>query len=396
MRSSLNPPASVLIIDDDPSVLESYTVLLEEEFQVHTASTGEAGLACFQREPIDLLLLDLRLPTMGGLEVLQRVKTLDAQVPVIVITALNEARTAAAAMKLGACDYLVKPCDIDTTLHLVRTTLAHQHTPPVPLVTPGDTPIPHVLDLLVGQSATLHQLATAVSRVAETDATVLLTGESGVGKELVARALHQQSRRRTRPLVALNCAAVTEPLAESLFFGHERGAFTGAVARHQGVFERTHGGTLLLDEVGSLRLDAQAKLLRVLQEQTFERVGGHQTLRVNVRIVASTNQDLRHLVEARAFREDLFYRLHVVPIRVPPLRERRDDIPLLVRHFLAHYNQVFGRHVPGLTLAALAVLGRYAWPGNVRELEHLIERLVATSRPRVLDVADLPPELCAA
>lgn len=393
MRTPLSIPPSVLIIDDDPSLLESYTVLLEDEFQVHTASTGEAGLACLQREAIDLLLLDLRLPAMGGLEVLRRVKILDAQIPVIVITALNEARYAAEAFKLGASDYLVKPCDIDTTLTLVRTALARQETPRGTVITPAETAMPRVLDMLVGQSAPLCQLATTVSRVAETDAMVLLTGEHGVGKELVARALHQQSPRRTGPFVAVSCATITETLAESLLFGHERGAFTGAETQHQGILERARGGTLVLDEVGSLRPAVQETLLRVLQERTFERVGGHQTLRVEVRIIATTNQDLHHLVEARAFREDLFYRLNVVPIQVPPLRERRDDIPLLVRHFLAHYNQMFGRQVPGMTLEALAVLERYPWPGNVRELEHLIARLVALSRPRVLDVADLPPEV---
>jgi len=228
----------VLIIDDDPSLLESYTVLLEDEFQVHTASTGEAGLACIQREAIDLLLLDLRLPAMGGLEVLRRVKALDAQMPVIVITAINEARYAAEAFKLGACDYLVKPCDIDTTLTLVRTTLARQEAPRGPVITAAETAVPRVLDVLVGQSAPRRQLATTISRVAETDATVLLTGENGVGKELVARALHQQSPRRTGPLVAVNCATITETLAESLFFGHERGAFTWAETRQQGAFER--------------------------------------------------------------------------------------------------------------------------------------------------------------
>jgi DNA-binding NtrC family response regulator len=393
MHAHLDVLPRVLIIDDDPHLLEAYTVLLEDEFQVLTATTGEAGLACLHREAIDLLLLDLRLPAMDGLDVLQRVKMIDAQVPVIVITARDEARCAAAAFKLGAVDYLVKPVDIHTALPLLRQTLARPEAPRSPLLTPAETTVPRLLEVLVGQSAPLRQLATALSRVAETDATVLLTGESGVGKELVARALHQQSPRRTRPFVALNCAAIPETLAGSLFFGHERGAFTGAQARHHGAFERAHWGTLLLDEVGSLRPEAQATLLRVLQERTFERIGGQQPLHVDVRVVASTNQDLAHLVEARLFREDLFYRLNVVPLRVPSLRERREDIPLLVRHFLAHYNQVFARHVPGLTLDALAVLGRYPWPGNVRELEHLIARLVATSRPRVLDVADLPPEL---
>lgn len=331
-----------------------------------------------------------------GFEVLRRVKTIDAAVPVIVITAVNEARRAADAFKLGARDYLVKPFDVACTLEVLRRTVATSPGLRSIPVTPVETAVPRACGEMVGQSAPMQQVATLLSRVADTDATVLITGESGVGKELVARALHQQSPRRLGPFVAVNCAAITPALAESAFFGHERGAFTGAIARHQGAFERAQRGTLLLDEVGSLPPEVQATLLRVLQERTFERVGGQQTLHVDVRVVASTNQDLAHLVEARGFREDLFYRLNVVPLRVPALRERRDDIPLLVRHFLAHYNQVFARNVPGMTLEALALFGRYAWPGNVRELEHLIARLVATSRPRVLDVADLPPELHAA
>jgi len=238
----------------------------------------------------------------------------------------------------------------------------------------------------------MRQLFTLLSRVADTDATVLISGETGVGKELIARALHQQSRRRAHPLTVVNCAAITEPLAESMLFGHERGAFTGAVTRHRGAFERAQTGTLFLDEIGSLRLEVQAKLLRVLQEHTFERVGGEEALHVDMRVIAASNQDLRHQVAVGLFREDLFYRLQMVPLVVPPLRDRIEDIPLLVRHFLPKYNQAFGRHVPGLTLEALAALGRYPWPGNVRELEYLIARLVATSRPRQIDIADLPSE----
>ncbi|MGE3537384.1 MAG: sigma-54-dependent transcriptional regulator [Candidatus Tectimicrobiota bacterium] len=386
----------VLIIDDDLPLLESYTVWLEEEFQVYTAPTGEAGLACFQREAIDVLLLDLRLPAMDGIEVLRRVKMIDAAVPVIVVTARDEARAAVEALKLGAVEYLVKPFDLETTLPLLRQALLRPEGSGRALLTPADTAVPRVLEVLVGQSTALHHLASALSRVAETDATVLLTGESGVGKELVARALHHVSPRRGEPFVAVNGAAIPAPLAGSLLFGHERGAFTGATTRQRGAFERAQRGTLLLDEVGGLPPEVQATLLRVLQERRFERVGGQHPLRADVRIVASTNQDLQHLVEAGRFREDLFYRLHVVPLRVPPLRERREDIPLLVRHFLAQYNRVFVRHIPGMTLEALALLGRYAWPGNVRELEHVIARLVATSRPRVLEVTDLPSEILAA
>jgi len=392
-RAPLDPSPGVLIIDDDAHLLESYTVLLEDEFQVYTATTGEEGLAYLQRETIGLVLLDLRLPTMDGLEVLRRVKTIDATVPVIVITAVDEVRRAAEAFKLGAREYLVKPLDVTCMLEVIRGAVAsplyHGRSP----VTPVETGVPLAFGEVVGHSAPMQQLATLLSRVADTDATVLITGESGVGKELVARALHQQSARAAGPFVAVNCGAITEALAESLLFGHERGAFTGAVARHQGAFERAHRGTLLLDEVGSLRPEVQAILLRVLQEHVVERVGGQRSLAVDVRLVASSNTELRQLVEAQTFREDLFYRLNVVPLHVPPLREHREDIPFLVRHFLAHYNRVFGRAIPGMTFAALTVLARYPWPGNVRELEHCIARLVATSRPRVLDVADLPSEI---
>ena len=392
MRTTLRRSPHVLIIDDDQSLLESYAVLLEDEFRVYTATTGEDGLACLQREDIDLLLLDLRLPSMDGLEVLRRVKVIDDRVAVIVITAMNEARLAAEAFKLGVAEYLVKPFDVKPTLALLRRTLrCRQEASDIPRqLEEATSPFPP--DFLVGRSPQMRQLFTLLSRVADTDATVLISGETGVGKELVARALHHQSRRRTHPLTVVNCAAITEPLAESMLFGHERGAFTGAITRHRGAFERAQTGTLFLDEIGSLRLEVQATLLRVLQERTFERVGGEEALHVDVRVIAASNQDLRQQVAMGRFREDLFYRLQMVPLVVPPLRDRIEDIPLLVRHFLRKYNQAFGRHVPGLTLEALAALGRHPWPGNVRELEYLIARLVATSRPRQIDVADLPVE----
>ncbi len=377
MRTSFDLSPSVLIIDADAHLLESYTAVLDDEFQVYTATTGEEGLARLQREAIGLVILELLLSTMDGLEVLRRIKMIDATVPVIVITAVDAVRYAAEAFKLGAREYLVKPLDVTCMLEVVRAAMAsppwHGRSP----VTPVETVVPLAFGEVVGQSTPMQQLATLLSRVADTDATVLITGESGVGKELVARALHQQSARAAGPFVAVHCGAMTEVFAERLLFGYERGVFTGAVTQHQGVFERAHRGTLLLDEVGSLRPEVQATLLRVLQERVVERVGGHQSLAVDVQLV----------------REDLFYRLNVVPVHVPPLRDRREDIPFLVRHFLAHYNRVFGRTLPGLTFAALTVLARYSWPGNVRELEHCIARLVATSRPRVLDVADLPSEI---
>jgi DNA-binding NtrC family response regulator len=383
----------ILIIDDDKSLLESYTVLLEDEFQVYTAETGEAGLDLLRHEDVHLALLDVRLPGIDGLEVLRRIKVLDENIDVIMITAVKNVRVAVEAIKLGAYDYIVKPFEIDDILSLLQRTLEHQHLLREVLYLRSEVDRHQEMGNIVGRSAKMRQIYDLVTRVADTNVTVLINGESGVGKELIARAIHQQSQRRTNPFVAVNCAAISEHLVESELFGHERGAFTGAIEMHRGKFELAHMGTLFLDEVGSLRLDLQAKLLRVLQEREFERVGGSKTIRVDVRIVAASNQDLRQMVAERTFRDDLFYRLNVVPVHVPPLRERREDIPLLAQHFLIKYNKAFGRQVQGLTPEALAILTHYHWPGNVRELENIMGRLVAISRHRLLEAEDMPLDL---
>jgi len=382
----------ILIIDDDQSLLESYTVLLEDEFQVSTAESGERGLELLRHEDVHLILLDVRLPDISGIEVLRRIKVLDENVDVIMITAVKDVRVAVEAIKLGAYDYLEKPFEIDEILALLRRTLEHQNLLREVL---------YLRDLraevdrcfVVGRSPKMRLIYDLIVRVADTNATVLITGESGVGKELIARAIHQQSQRRLNPFVAVNCAAISEHLVESELFGHERGAFTGAIEMHRGKFELAHTGTLFLDEVGSLRLDLQAKLLRVLQEREFERVGGGKTIRTDVRIVAASNQDLKQMAADRMFRDDLFYRLNVIPVHVPPLRDRREDIPLLINHFLVKYNKDFGRQVQGVTAEALALLTHYHWPGNVRELENMIERLVVLSRHRILDLEDMPLDL---
>src|SRR2546422_1098621 len=382
----------ILIIDDDQSLLESYTVLLEDEFQVSTAESGEKGLEVLRHEDVHLILLDVRLPDISGIEVLRRIKVLDENVDVIMITAVKDVRVAVEAIKLGAYDYLEKPFEIDEILALMRRTLEHQNLLREVL---------YLRDLraevdrcfVVGRSPKMRLIYDLIVRVADTNATVLINGESGVGKELIARAIHQQSQRRLNPFVAVNCAAISEHLVESELFGHERGAFTGAVEMHRGKFELAHTGTLFLDEVGSLRLDLQAKLLRVLQEREFERVGGGKTIRTDVRIVAASNQDLKQMAADRMFRDDLFYRLNVIPVHVPPLRDRREDISLLINHFLMKYNKDFGRQVQGITSEALALLTHYHWPGNVRELENVIERLVVLSRHRILDLEDMPLDL---
>ena len=384
---------SVLIIDDDSSLLESYTVLLEDEFQVYTAQTGEEGLQRLRQEDVTVILLDVRLPGMDGLEVLRQAKAIDENVDVIMVTAVKDVRVAVEAIKLGAYDYLVKPFEIDEVLSLLRRTLERQSLIREVLYLRAEVDRHQDMGDIVGRSSKMRQIYDLIYRVADTNATVLVSGESGTGKELIAHAIHKQSQRRTKPFVSVNCAAISEHLIESELFGHERGAFTGAVEKHLGKFELANTGVLFLDEVSSLRLDLQAKLLRVLQEREFERVGGSKIIRVDVRIVAATNQELKQMVAEHAFRDDLFYRLNVVPIHVPPLRERREDIALLVDHFLTKYNKAFQRHVQGFTPAAVAALCHYHWPGNVRELEHVIERLVAITAHGTLGVEDLPLDL---
>jgi two-component system response regulator AtoC len=384
---------NILIIDDDKSLLESYTVLLEDEFQVYTAETGEAGLDLLRHQDVHIVLLDIRLPGIDGIEVLRRIKALDENVDVIMITAVKNVRVAVEAIKLGAHDYVVKPFEIDEILSLLRRTLERQSLLREVLYLRAEVDRYLEMGNIVGRNPKMRQIYDLITRVADTNATVLISGESGVGKELIARAIHQQSQRRGNPFVAVNCAAISEHLVESELFGHERGAFTGAVEMHRGKFELANTGTLFLDEVGSLRLDLQAKLLRVLQEREFERVGGSKTIRTDVRIVAASNQDLGQMVTERTFRDDLFYRLNVVPVHVPPLRDRRDDIPLLVQHFLAKYNKAFGRQVQGFTPEAVAILTHYHWPGNVRELENVIARLVVISRHQLLNVDDMPLDL---
>jgi len=392
MLAAIDVLPRILIIDDDQSLLESYTVLLEDEFQVSTAESGERGLDLLRHEDVHLVLLDVRLPDINGLEVLRRIKALDENVDVIMITAVKDVRVAVEAIKLGAYDYLEKPFEIDEILSLLRRTLEHQNLLREVLYL-RDLRAEGDRYFVVGRSPKMRQIYDLIARVADTNATVLINGESGVGKELIARAIHQQSQRRPNPFVAVNCAAISEHLVESELFGHERGAFTGAIEMHRGKFELAHMGTLFLDEVASLRLDLQAKLLRVLQEREFERVGGGKTIRTDVRIVAASNQDLKQMAAERTFREDLFYRLNVIPVHVPPLRDRREDISLLVNHFLRKYNKDFGRQVQGITSEALALLTHYHWPGNVRELENVIERLVVLSRHRILDIEDMPLDL---
>lgn len=387
----MTAPVTLLIADDDPAARELLAeVLTREGYRVRAASGGEECLLLAQTEPFDLALVDLRMPDLDGLQVLKRLASIQPGIPVLILTAFATIETAIAAIHAGAYDYLSKPFRMEEIKIVVRRTLEAQRLIRENLQYRQELEDRYRVENLVGQSPQMVEIYKLVARVANLDTTVLIQGETGTGKELVARAIHYASPRAARPLVVVDCAALPEALFESELFGHERGAFTGALSARHGLLEMSDGGTCLLDEIGELSPALQAKLLRVLQEKVIRRVGGNESLPVNIRILAATNQDLRKRVEEGDFRDDLYFRLNVVTITVPPLRERPQDIPLLAQHFLEKYARASGRQVTGLAKETLALLSAYDWPGNVRELEHAIERALALSSSGVLLPDDLP------
>ena len=383
----------VLVIDDEAGVRESLRIILQDDFEVLEAADGAAALEIVRSRRIDVALLDVRMPGESGPAVLPRILALSETIAVILMTAVPQVRTAVDAMKAGAYEYVIKPFEPDEILLLVRQAAQHRLLEREVRYLRSEFDRAHGFDALVGRHARMARLYELIAQVAPTPVTVLITAESGTGKELVARAIHRQSLRRDQPFVAVNLAAIPDTLLESELFGHEKGAFTGAHARKPGKFELAHGGTLFLDEVGSLRIDLQAKLLRALQEREVERLGGVRTTPVDVRVIAATNIDLKQAVRARTFREDLFYRLNVVPLSVPPLRDRKEDIALLVDHFVKKYSREFKKDVRGVSQGALPALEAYDWPGNVRELENVIERSVALATRSVILLEDLPLDL---
>ncbi len=382
--------AKVLIIDDEESILQSISDILEDEgYQVAVATTARAGAQKLETESPDLLILDVWLPDEDGLVFLKRLRKENPTLPVIVISGHGTVEMAVQAIKLGAFDFLEKPLSYDrvvvTVANALRFRALEEENIRLKARFTGRG--------LTGRSSLIERVRNEIMKVAATEATVLITGESGVGKEVAARMLHNLSRRAQGPFVAVNCAAIPDDLIESELFGYERGAFTGASTSKKGKFDLAHGGTIFLDEIGDMSLSAQAKVLRVLQEKCFERVGGTRTIQVDVRVVAATNKDLRREIEAGRFREDLYFRLNVVPIRIPPLRERPEDIPLLVEEFLEEFARHSGLGRKRISSGVLEVLCRYPFPGNVRELRNLIERLVIMSQGETIEVEDLPPEI---
>ncbi|HYL81454.1 MAG TPA: sigma-54 dependent transcriptional regulator, partial [Candidatus Acidoferrum sp.] len=383
--------ASVLVVDDDAGVRESFETVLAKDYDLVFASQGPEALRILSTRDINLVLLDIRMPGMDGIEVLRRIKELNDQTDVVIVTAVKSLKTAVEAIKLGASDYVTKPFDIHEILSLIKRVMEKQELLKEVLYLRSEVAWDRRFENLVGRNARMQEIYALITRIADNNATVLLNGESGTGKEVLARAIHQQSNRAQRPFVAVNCAAIPSELLESELFGHEKGSFTGAIATKVGKFELATGGSLFLDEVGSMRLDLQAKILRALQEREIERVGGTRTIKIDVRVIAATNRELKKAVEDGTFREDLYYRLNVIPITLPPLRQRRDDIPLLVEHFIAKYNREFNRKVKGFSAGATAALYQYEWPGNVRELENIIERAVTLGRGPAIQPSDLPP-----
>lgn len=370
---------TILIVDDEPAARQSLEVILEEEYRILGAESGLEALEIFQKESVDLILLDVNMPGMDGLEVLRRIKELDETVDIIMVSALNLARKAVEAIRLGAFDYITKPYEPDDILSTVRRAIDQQKLHKELDFLRKEVEASRGFDQIISQNKRMLEIFELIKKVANTTTNVLITGESGTGKELVARAIHHQGIRRKGPFVAINCAAIPSELMESEMFGHEKGAFTGAHSRAIGKFEYANGGTLFLDEISALRSDLQAKLLRVLQEKEIERVGSNKPIKVDIRVISATNINLEEAVKKEKFRQDLYFRLNVVPIFIPPLRERKEDIPLLVNHFIRKFNHTFHKNISGISEKALEVLSRYHWPGNIRELENLIERIVVLS-----------------
>lgn len=381
----------ILIVDDEESQRRQLAGFLNKQgFNVTTAESGPEAISLCRDKSFEIALVDLKMPGMDGIELLRKLKESSPEIQVIMMTAYGSVETAVEAMKLGAYHYVNKPVNLDELKLNITKALESHHLLMENKYLKEELEQRYRDLQIIGESKGIKEVLSTVSRVAKTNSTVLLRGESGTGKELVARAIHGLSDRAGERFVAVSCAALPETLFESELFGHEKGAFTGAIKSREGRFELADGGTLFLDEVGDIPLETQVKLLRVIESQEFERVGGKDTLKVDVRIVSATNQDLESKIKERSFREDLYYRLNVISVFIPPLRERREDVLLLADHFIKKANQKCGKAIKGITPAVKDIILNYDWPGNVRELENVIERGVVLSRTDVIDKSDLP------
>lgn len=381
----MKPKPAILVIDDEPATLKVMEANLRREgYAVSLAADGQAGFSQLVSRPFDVVIADYMMPNLDGIALLEKIRAQGLDVPVIIITAYGSVEHAVKAMQLGAVHYLCKPINYSELMVVVKRALEQGILKREVQRLRQELSERHSFSNIIGKSPAMQSIYNLISDVAKTDATVLIQGETGTGKELIAKAIHYNSSRADRPFVGMSCAAIPDTLLESELFGYERGAFTGAVKTRQGRFEAAESGTLFLDEIGDMPLQTQAKLLRVLQEREFERIGGNETLRVDVRLMSATNRDLRKGIQQGAFREDLFYRLNVVPITLPPLRERLEDLPLLAFHFLRVYAARFNKTIESIEPDAIQLLAHQRWPGNVRELENVIERAVIVEKGDVL------------
>jgi DNA-binding NtrC family response regulator len=385
-------PKTILIVDDDEGMRDTLNAIFRRDYRVLRAATGEAALGILNREDVDLMLLDVRLPGIDGFDVLRIVRENYSLIEVIMISAITDVETAVKAMKFGAYHYATKDFDYETIRSLVHNASERQHLNRQVLTLSAQVADQRDREFIVGPSKLTRDIVELVGKVAKLSATVLILGESGTGKELLARLIHRESGDPDAPFIAVNLAAIPRELVESTLFGHERGSFTGAHKQQLGKFELAAGGTLFLDEVGDLPLDLQAKLLRAIQEGEIERVGGAKPIKTDFRLIAATNVDLEKAVKDVRFREDLYYRINVIPIKLPPLRDRIEDLPELAQFFLTRYRGRFRKDIQGISDSTLKILSSYWWPGNIRELENLIERLVAVSDKEWITDEDLPFE----
>lgn len=387
----------ILVVDDEESIREFFEIMLKREgYEVLSAPNGAVALELLKKSPVDLIISDIQMPELSGMELLAKVKEMDPEMVVLMITAFGSTDTAVEAMKLGAYDYLQKPFKIDEVKIIISQALEKRALRLENLQLRKELGTKYAFDNIIGAAPPMLRIYEMIRRIANTKSSVLITGESGTGKELIARAIHYNGPLKAKPFVTVNCGAIPENLMESEMFGHKKGSFTGAIADKKGLFEVANTGTIFLDELGELPLSMQVKLLRVIQEGTFKRVGGTEDIHVDVRIISATNKDLEAEVKAGNFREDLFYRLNVIQIHCPPLRERREDIPMLAEHFLDKFSKALGIPVKKVSNEAIEVLKRYHYPGNVRELENIIERTVALEPGPAILPESLPRHLLEA
>ena len=385
------PKARVLIVDDEKSMRDLLSITLEKEgYDVASATGGEAAIEMLHRDSVDVVITDLRMPKVDGLQVLRAAKEISPDTTVIMITAVASTESAVEAMKLGAYDYITKPFKLDEVNLIVRNALERKRLRDENLYLRRQLETQHRFENIIGKSGRITEVFDTIRKIADSPSTAMITGESGTGKELVARAIHFNSFRRDKPFVSVNCGAIPEGLMESELFGHIRGAFTGAVSNKVGLFSAAEAGTLFLDEITEIPPLLQVKLLRAIQLREIRRVGDTKDIKTDVRLIAASNRDLEGAVEEGILREDLFYRLNVIPIQLPPLRDRREDIPLLVAHFLQKFGKELGKDVRGVAPEAMSVLERYHWPGNIRELENVLERAIVLGAGEMLGVDSLP------